>query len=158
MELKIEKKTAKRLFPECPKWFQDVLTENFGKDYFAKRSFEDIKSFNDACEECGTTEEEFNKKFGNLGLSDDTIAYEMLKIVVKAIVGDWVADWNNGNQRKWAPIFNLSSGFGFSVSSYGCGITTTLCGSRLCFETEAQSNHAATTFIKIYERFLTIKK
>jgi len=158
MELKLNKKTARQLYPEAPEWFQKVLFETFGVDYFKKREFTDIKTFADACEECGTTEEEFNERFASLGLDDDTIYYEKVKIVVKAINQGWTPDWNNTNLRKWWPYFNLSSGFGFSRSAYYCGGTHTTVGSRLCFESQAKSDYAAKQFIDIYEQFLTIKK
>jgi len=158
MELTLKKTTAKKLYPEAPKWFQNVLTETFGEDCFKKREFTDIKTFADACEEVGITEEEFNYKFAALGLDLDTINYEKLKIVVKAINQGWTLDWDNTNQQKWWPYFKLSSGFGFSDSGCTYGHTNTSVGSRLCFESEAKSNYAAKQFIDLYEQFLTIKK
>ena len=158
MELTLKKSTAKKLYPEAPEWFQKVLTETFGADYFKKIELTDIKTFADACEECGTTEEEFNELFGHIGLSDDTIAYEKMKIIVKAINQGWTPDWSNSDQYKYWPYFNLSSGFGFSGSDYDCDGTDAGVGSRLCFETREKSNYAAQQFIDIYEQFLTIKK
>jgi hypothetical protein len=155
MGLTIQKSTAKKIYPEAPVWFQEILVENFGKETFAKRGFEDIKTLEDAAEETGHTK-------GYLKISDeestDEWAYRMLKMVVKAINQGWTPDWSNNNQQKWWPWFNLSSGFGFSYSGYLYGSTGAAVGSRLCFETEAKSNFAAKQFIEIYEQFLTIKK
>ncbi|MEI7424468.1 MAG: hypothetical protein WCK18_20370, partial [Prolixibacteraceae bacterium] len=67
-------------------------------------------------------------------------------------------DWNNTDQRKWWPYFNLSSGFGFSYSFFGYGYASTFVGSRLCFETSEKSNYAANQFIDLYKEFLTISK
>lgn len=156
--LQVSKSTAKRLYPESPRWFQDVLTETFGAKCFRKRSYEEIKTFADACEECGTTEDEFNERFSNLGLDADTINYEKLKIVVRVINGGWAPDWSNTNQRKWWPWFNLSSGFGFYGSRFGYAGTNAGVGSRLCFESEEKSTYTAKQFIKLYEELLTIKK
>jgi hypothetical protein len=157
MGLNIDQQTAKRVYFESPEWFKRQLEEAFGKESFKKLSYKDIKTFDDACRACGTTEEEFNEKFQNLGQDTDTIFYEKLKIVVKSINQEWTADWNNTNQRKWYPWFNLSSGFGFVVSGcvYGCAFTGV--GSRLCYESEDKSNYAAKQFIDIYEQFITIK-
>jgi hypothetical protein len=157
MELKIEKKTARRLFPESPEWFREVLTETFGKDCFAKRKFEDIKTFEDACEELGIVNNSCRPIFDDEE-DPDEIAYKKLKVIIKAINQGWVPDWTDGNQRKWYPWFNLSSGFGFSVSDCDYVGTVTCVGSRLCFETEAKSNYCAKQFIDLYEQFLTIKK
>ena len=158
MELTLKKTTAKKLYPESPEWFQKVLTETFGADCFKKREFYDIKTFADACEEIGITEEEFNYRFAALGLDPDTINYEKLKIVAKAINQGWTADWDNTDQQKWWPYFKLSSGFGFSDSLFSFDCTGAGVGSRLCFETEKKSTYAANQFIDIYEQFLTIKK
>jgi hypothetical protein len=82
----------------------------------------------------------------------------MLKMVVKAINGDWTPDWSNSDQYKYWPYFILSSGFGFSYSYYYSDHSDTTVGSRLCFETREKSNYAAQQFIDIYEQFMTIKK
>lgn len=158
MELTLKKNTAKQLYPEAPAWFQKVLTETFGEDYFKKRDYTDIKTFADACEECGTIEEEFNERFANLGLDADTINYEKAKIVVKAINQGWTPDWSNSYQYKYWPYFKLSSGFSFSNADSYYVFTVTNVGSRLCFESEAKCTYAAKQFIDIYEQFLTIKK
>lgn len=153
--MKIE--TAKKVYNQAPSWYKEVLEDEFGKEKLIKREFTDIKTFDDACKYFGTTEEEFNLKLGDL-LPSDTFAYEQLKLIVKAINQGWTPDWGNTNQRKWWPYFNLSSGFGFSSSSYFYGGTLTDTGSRLCFETEEKSNYAATQFLSIYEEFITVKK
>jgi len=157
MELKIEKKTARRLFPESPEWFREVLTETFGKETFAKRNFTDIKTFEDACDELGIVNNSCRPIFDDEE-DPDEIAYKKLKVIVKAINQGWTPYWSDGDQIKWWPYFNLSSGFGFSGSAYGCDGTDTFVGSRLCFETEAKSNYCAKQFIDLYEQFLTIKK
>lgn len=155
MELKLEKKTAKKLYPEAPGWFQKVLNETFGSDIFRKRSFDEIKTFEDACDELGI--EIPTSLFSDLDTPDE-IAYKKLKVIVKAINQGWEPDWSNTNQKKWWPWFNLSSGFGFSDSNYGYPYTVTAVGSRLCFESEKKSDYTANQFVDLYEQFLTIKK
>ena len=153
-ELTLKKTTARRLYPEAPGWFQKVLNESFGEDFFSKREYSDIKTFEDACNELGIDpEEEFNSN----DLADE-VAYKKLKIVAKAINQGWEPDWDNTNQRKYWPYFKLSSGFGFSYSTYDYVFTFTSVGSRLCFETEEKCTYAAKQFIDNYEQFLTIKK
>jgi len=158
MSLEIEKQTAKRLYPTSPDWFKSQLEESFGKEFFDEKEFEKIKTFADACKSCGTTEKEFNERFSKLGLSDDTLCYEKLKIVAQSINNGWIPDWNNSTQKKWWPWFNLSSGFGFSASNYDYTFADSLVGSRLCFESSEKSDYAANQFLELYEGFLTIKK
>ena len=154
-KLKISKETAMKLYPESPQWFQEILTETFGSETFAPKEYTDIKTFDDACRACGTTEEEFNKRMKDLGLSCDTLHYEKAKMVVAAVNQDWTPDWNNTNQRKYWPYFNLSSGFGFSGASFVFGRSASTVGSRLCYETEGKCKYAATQFLNIYKDFFT---
>lgn len=154
MELKISESTAKRLYPESPSWFREVLEETFGKQKLAGRKFDEIRTFEDACEEIGINPLSI---FSDIDTCDE-IAYKKLKVIAKAINQGWTPDWTNTNQKKWWPWFDLSSGFGFSGSDYRYANAHTGVGSRLCFETEAKSNYAAKQFIHIYQELLTIKK
>jgi hypothetical protein len=119
------------------------------------KSFKDIKSFSDACESIGTSEEEFNRKYLELGLDPDTINYERLKIIAKAINFGWTPDWSNTNQAKWFPWFEVRpSGSGFSLSRSGYICVRTYVGSRLCFESEEKCKYAASQFGDIYNAYL----
>src|SRR4030042_6616516 len=134
MALEITKETAKKLYPVSQDWFKEQLEAEFGKDCFRKKDFRDIKTFEDACNELDLTQEDLT------GIRNDEkpdeIAYKKLKIVVAAINQGWIPDWDNTDQRKWYPWFNLSSGFGFSSADYGYDYAGTSVGSRLCFESE----------------------
>lgn len=154
MKLELQKLTAKRLYPDAPEWFQEIMRESFGKDFFTKKDFRDIKTFEDACFELGISESDVYTDQD----SDDEVAYKKLKVIAKAINQGWVPDWDNTNQRKWWPWFKLASGFGFSGSDYDFAGTITAVGSRLCFESEEKSDYAAKQFSEIYEQLLTIKK
>jgi hypothetical protein len=117
--------------------------------------FRTIKTFNDACKAFGTSEKEFNKKFDALGLDPDTINYEKLKLVIKAVNNGWKPNWQDCNQPKFYPWFEvLSSGFGFDSSSYNCTFAFTGCGSRLCFQSREKSDYTAKQFIELYNGFL----
>jgi hypothetical protein len=152
MSLTLQKSTAKKLYPVTPDWFQKILEENFGKELFRKRSFEDIKTFEDACDELGIDPETVIHKND----TSDEAAYKKLKIIIKAINQGWVPDWDNKSQCKYWPWFNLSSGSGFSNSSSHYGYSYASVGSRLCFESEAKSNYTAKQFSDLYKQFLTI--
>ena len=155
MQLNIELKTAQKIYPESSEWFKAVLTETFGEKAFKPKDYTDIKTFDDACQACGLSEKEFNDRFNSLGLDNDTVNYEKSKIIVKAINQGWTPDWNDSDQRKWYPWFEVvSSGFGFSFTTYYCTLTITTVGSRLCFETSDKCKYAATQFIEIYKQFL----
>jgi len=152
MNLQITEQKAKRIFPDAPEYIKEILLETFGKECFMKKEFTDIKTFEDACEV-------INERFVIIsGESYDETAYRKLKIIAKAINNGWIPNWNDTNQRKWFPYFNLSSGFGFSFSFCVYVSADTGVGSRLCFETEEKATYAGTQFLELYRDFLTITK
>ena len=117
MELTIKKETAQKIYPESSDWFKEVLIETFGEKTFKPKVFTDFKTMEDIYLEVGLPKQEFYLRYENIGLDIDTINYEKLKLVVKAINQGWVPDWSNSNQRKWYPWFDVSpSGVGFSTS------------------------------------------
>ena len=151
MSLTINPTTAKRLYDESPDWFKAELEIEFGKDHFINEDFENIKTFEDACAKLSMVPGDVLK-----GVEQpDEIAYRKLKVIVKAIRGDWKPDWTNSDQRKWFPYFKVSSsGFGFSGSYCDYGYANAYVGSRLCFPTSAMAEYAGSQFKDIYEHFI----
>jgi len=152
--MEITKQEAKRIYPDAPEWLKEKLEQEFGADYFQHESYEEIKTFEDACAKLDIDP----LLVSNESDTPDEAAYKKLKLIVKAINAGWEPDWNNTGQRKYWPWFRLSSGFGCSDSTYYYGHAITGVGSRLCFESEEKSTYAANQFIDIYEQFLTVKK
>ena len=150
MELKIKKETAKKIYADAPDSLKEILVETFGRECFHKRKYDDIKTFEDACEALSLIPAQFGT-----GCTSDEIAYMKLKVIVKAINQDWIPDWDNSNQYKWWPFFNLSSGFGFSGTHYCYDYTYTAVGSRLCFESKKKARYTANQFLDLYKQFLT---
>jgi hypothetical protein len=148
--MEISKEKAKRLFGVSPEWFKNELKNSFGEELFKEKGFEQIKTFDDACLKLSIDP---GTLFNETDTSDER-AYKKLKVIVKAINEGWQPNSKDGNQKKWFPVFVLSSGFGFSHSYYDYAGTDV--GSRLCFESEEKSTYAATQFIEIYQEFLTI--
>lgn len=156
MKIEIEKEKAKKLYPVTPEWFQDILKSNFGEDVFKKKNWNEIKTFADVCEACGTTEEEFNKKWQEIGFTVeiDIINYEKCKLVAKAINQGWEPNWDNDKEKKWYPWFRLSSEFGFAASNFSYVYAATYASSRLCYKSKEKSDYAAKQFLEIYKSLL----
>jgi hypothetical protein len=152
MELKIKKETAKEIYKESSNALKKILEETFGKDYFKNKTFDEIKTFEDACE---VLDIDPDSVITDQDTTDEA-AYKKLKIVAKALTQGWTPDWNNSNQYKWYPYFNLSSGFGFSAAHYDYVDASTTVGSRLCFESEEKAKYAGNQFLQLYKEFLTI--
>lgn len=145
--MEITKETAKMLYPVSQDWFKQQLEEAFGKACFIKKSFRDIKTFEDACNELENLTPIRNDE------SPDEIAYKKLKIVVAAINQGWIPDWDNTDQRKWYPWFVLSSGFGFSYTGYDCAYARAFVGSRLCTDTLDKVLFIAKHFEELYRDY-----
>lgn len=146
MDLKIDKSEVKG-FKRLLEIVIKALSETKPVD------FRDIKTYEDACEARPVDKED---KIYSTD-SSDIIAYKKLKHLRKAICPDFIVDWTNGNQQKWYPWFNLSSGFGFGDSNYNCSHTDAGVGSRLCLPTEEISNYFGKQFIDLYEELIIIK-
>jgi len=151
--MEITKTVAKRIYSDSPDWFKEQLVSEFGEKTFNKQSFEDIKTLEDACVFKGIKPEDI---VFNSSDTPDEIAYKKLKVVISAVNGNFVPDFNNPNQPKWFPVFTKSSGSGFVLSSSDsdCTYAFTYVGSRLCFESEEKSNYVAQQFIDLYNYFL----
>jgi hypothetical protein len=75
-----------------------------------------------------------------------------LRIIAKAIQGDWIADYSNSDQHKWYPYFEYKKSAGGFVFYYADGYFTSSSlggGVRLSFETRDQANHFGTQFIAL---------
>lgn len=154
MNLKLKKSEVKKLHSETSDWGKNLLVEKLGEDLFKKKNFDEIKNFEDACEELGIDPATVT----NENDTPDEAAYKKLKIVVRAINQGWAPDWNDSNQYKYWPYFVLSSGSGFSHSNSFYDYEDSDVGSRLCFDTREKSNYAGKQFSDLYEEFLTIKQ
>lgn len=92
------------------------------------------------------------------------LAFAMLVIIAEAINEGWEPDWNDGNERKWFPWFDMEvdgnnpSGFRFYVTRYVYTFTYSSGGSRLCFKTEAKAEYAGKTFVEYYRDLMVIPK
>lgn len=113
-----------------------------------------IKSFKAACKNQG--ENPTAKKFTTGAI--DTRAYEMLKVIVKAINGpEYEADYMNPDQEKYEIVFRYDrEKKRFSFDYYDYWSAFTFAGARLQFETGDKARFCATVpaFEKIWNDFL----
>ena len=159
METTISKTEARKLYPLVPDWLKQRLEEDFGKETFVLKAFENIKTVQDAYNAVSEETRAIYDKDHKPDLSDDILADIEAKLIAKAIQGTWKADFSD-NTSKWAPYFRLSagSGFDFSSSNYYYGFTHTLVSSRFCFPDEETSDYFGSQFIEIHRRRLTPKE
>lgn len=86
------------------------------------------------------------------GLTLDEIAYKKLKLIVKALNEDWVADFDDPEQMRYSPYFYCSSGFQF----YGVADWSAFSyvGSRLVLKSMGLAKFAGKTFTHVYKAFM----
>ena len=87
-------------------------------------------------------------------------AYAMLVIIAEAINEGKEPDWNDGNEKKWIPWFDMEvdknnpSGFRYLGAYCDLTITCSAGGSRLCFHSEELAIYAGQQFIDLYNQLL----
>ena len=85
--------------------------------------------------------------------------FKKMNHVTKTINGEWVADFEDTNQKKWEPVFNSSgSGFAFSGSDYYYDYADSDAGSRLSYESEEKSDFVGENFTQSFKLIITNKK
>lgn len=77
--------------------------------------------------------------------------YKMI-VIAEALNEGWMPDWNNYNEYKYYPWFEMSpSSFAFDASCYDAACAYAGSGSRLKFRTRELSEYAAKQFIDIWK-------
>ena len=114
-----------------------------------------IASFEEACKKEGLNPvEEIPFKNPANGRQIAVNAAAKLFIIAKALNGDWKADWNNWNQGKYYPWFDMRSspagGSGFSYGDCVYGRSSSYVGSRLVYKDLETAEYAGTKFLDIY--------
>lgn len=123
-----------------------------------------IKTFEDACTALGIDA----SKLPDVSMlpsehQDAITAHYKLVIIAQALNEGWKPNWNDSNEYKYYPWFNVKasknnpSGSGFSYDDYGRWNTGTLVGSRLCFKSSELAEYAGKTFKKLYEQYFLLK-
>lgn len=114
-----------------------------------------IKTVEDACNVTGMpATPEFNEVPEEMREYFKAV-YEAV-IITKALVGDWKPDWNDWDQRKWYPWFDMQSSGAFVFLGTNCGYSNAAAGyaSRLCFPTEEMAEYAGRQFTDVYSRII----
>lgn len=92
-----------------------------------------------------------------------TATFEMY-IICEASREGKEPDWNDSNERKWTPWFDMEvdennpSGFRFDGSYYGYTDTYSAGGSRLCYRTENESDWHAKKHLEKYRDMMVIPR
>ena len=152
MTLNVDKKNALKAWREADNKGKLMLENLYGKEVFANQNIMDrIKTFEDAMEETGRPDvpdfsclpADMRKHF--------TALYKMY-VITEALNEGWKPDWDDDNEYKYYPWFNMSpSSFAFGGSSFVYTSAGAGGGFRLKFRTRELAEYAAKQFIDIWK-------
>lgn len=154
--LQITKVNARKLYPTASGEFKQMLIDSFGEEYFSQKITDRIKTFNDACESLGINPDEAVPKKIDGPDGESLTAYSMMFIIARALNEGWKPNWNNSNEYKYYPWFDMSAGSGFSFTIYDFSFAHSTVGSRLCFKSEELAQYAGTQFAELYKLMFTL--
>lgn len=123
----------------------------------------EIKSFEEACQYKGLDPQKVLPDVSGFPKEHQQaiVSHAMLIIIVAALNENWKPDWNDMNEEKWYPWFDMEktesnpSGFGLCVAHFVH--TFTFVGSRLCFRTRALAQYVGTQFSELYKSYMVLE-
>lgn len=89
------------------------------------------------------------------------IAHYKLTVIARALNEGWTPDYNNYDEYKYYPWFNMDDSgapLGFSFDVYGFVYTCTCVGARLVYKSRALAEYAGQTFVDLYRDYMVIEK
>lgn len=158
--LQISKDVIRKRYESSDANQKKVLEDIFGKYVFSDGKIIDrIKTFEDACKELGIDSSSVIPEVATAGLQKDEKsiqAYCKLIIIAKALNEGWAPNWAMGDEYKWFPWFDLSSGSGLRYGDNDFWLSLSTVGSRLCYKTKELAIYAGQQFEDIYQDYFII--
>lgn len=88
------------------------------------------------------------------------LAHAKLILIAEALNGDWKPDWNNDDEYKYFPWFDMekseSNEEGFVLYYVIYAYSGTYVGSRLCFKSREIAQYAGTQFKDLYKDYMLV--
>lgn len=146
------------LYRESSPQGKSILEKQYGKEKFINdmKITERVKSVGDAIEIAKPDQAEIELLSYN-GTNDRMIGtkHALILFMLSEVLNEGKeADWDNDDERKWFPVWDMRSGFGFSGANYGTWAPYSDVGSRLCFRTRELAIHAAKIAPESYKYFM----
>ena len=120
--------------------------------------YTEIKTFEDACKALSLDVATVIPDFSGYPPKHQAaqIAHSKLVIIAEALNGGWAPDWDNNNEYKYYPYFDMEKGFSFCI--YDDFYTHSSTGSRLCFKNRELAQYAGEKFLTLYKQYFTYSK
>lgn len=156
--IEIKKENAIKAYNAADNSTKTILETLLGKENVSGKITDRVKSFEDALELVGCSDNvrillDYNGQDKEMIAAQ---AFAKLSIIRMALNEGWEPDWENGNQYKYYPWQKYVAGSGFVPFVCGCDLSGTDVGSRLCYKSEALARYAGQQFADLYNDLFSL--
>lgn len=120
---------------------------------------EKVKSFEDACQILGIETKVPEVSLLPKNHQKAIIAHYKLVIIAEALNEGWKPNWDDDDEYKYYPWFDMegsSSGSGFSSGDCDYWHSDSFVGSRLCFKSRELAKYIGETFVELYKEYFLV--
>lgn len=160
--LSIDASKVRELYNAGNGTVKTILKKSFGKNFFKKDITDRVKTYEDALIVLGVTDcltisfigtRTFNRV--DKSLPKHVIAHIKLCTIIEALNEGWRPNWDNEEERKYYPYFNMPpSSFAFCGSFCDYSDAHAGSGSRLCLKSKELSDYCGTQFLDLWKEFM----
>lgn len=157
--LQIKQDSLLVAFRNAGKEGKQVLSDLFGKQVALYDNITDrVKSFEDACQVLGISTNVPEVKGLPRKHQKAIIANYKLIIIAEALNEGWKPNWQDSDEYKYYPWFDMSNpaGVGYSNSPYTASYTNASVGSRLCLKNRELAIYFGQTFTDLFNDSLLL--
>lgn len=157
--LQIKQDSLLVAFRNAGKEGKQVLSDLFGKQVALYDNITDrVKSFEDACQVLGISTNVPEVKGLPRKHQKAIIANYKLIIIAEALNEGWKPNWQDSDEYKYYPWFDMSNpaGVGFSNAAYAASDTFASFGSRLCLKNRELAIYFGQTFTDLFNDSLLL--
>lgn len=157
--LQIKQDSLLVAFRNAGKEGKQVLSDLFGKQVALYDNITDrVKSFEDACQVLGISTNVPEVKGLPRKHQKAIIANYKLIIIAEALNEGWKPNWQDSDEYKYYPWFDMSNpaGVGYSYTNYTASITYANFGSRLCLKNRELAIYFGQTFTDLFNDSLLL--
>jgi len=147
--LKLDNKTARRLYLTADQAFKTMLEESFTREFFNLSIIDQTPTMADIFAIGGKT-------LSQIVLPGDTkrqAAFKVLEFGIAVLNEGVKVDHSNSKQTKYEPRFIYKPGFGLSYDVYGCWHASTDCGPAFCYLDYKTMLHGVEVMKEYYNDF-----
>jgi len=136
-----------------------MLTALLGETPKPEKITDRIKTFEDALRELSVSEN-MHILLSYIGINGDLLAAQAflkLTLIARALNEGWEPNWQDDDEVKYYPWFDMSAASGFAFHVCDGWHSTSFVGSRLCFKTSELAEYAGKQFIDLYKEMFLLK-